>query len=78
MKLTYDPLHNIAYLRIAETDAEVETVSVSADLNVDLSPDGTIYGIEMLNANAQLIGAGDRRFVLENESTGKSLEVALP
>jgi uncharacterized protein YuzE len=32
----------------------VRTVQVSDELNVDLAADGSIYGIELLNANAQL------------------------
>jgi uncharacterized protein YuzE len=54
MQLTYDPRHNIAYLRLQEKTAEVETIRISDALNVDLAPDGTVYGIELLNANEQL------------------------
>ena len=54
MKLTYDPRHNIAYIRFHEKIAEVETIKVSDEMNVDLAPDGTVYGIELLNANEQL------------------------
>jgi uncharacterized protein YuzE len=54
MKLTYDPRDNIAYLRLEVPAAEVETVHVSDELSVDLTPDGKVYGIELLNANQQL------------------------
>lgn len=54
MKLTYDPRYNIAYLRFHEKTAQVETIRVSDELNVDLAPDGTVYGIELLNANEQI------------------------
>lgn len=54
MKLTYDPRYNIAYIRLHEKLVEVETIKVSNELNVDIAPDGTIYGIELLNANEQL------------------------
>jgi uncharacterized protein YuzE len=50
MKLTFDRAHNIAYLRLRPRGAEVETVRVSDELNVDLAPDGSVYGIELLNA----------------------------
>ena len=56
MKLTYDPTHNIAYLRLQEKTAEVETIQLSGSVNVDLAPDGTVYGIELLNAVEQLNG----------------------
>ena len=54
MKLTYDPRYNIAYLRFHEKTEQVETIRVSDELNVDLAPDGTVYGIELLNANEQI------------------------
>ncbi len=54
MKVTYDPAHNIAYIRLHEKKAPVDTIRVSDELNVDMAPDGTVYGIELLNANEQL------------------------
>ena len=78
MKLTFDKRHNIAYLRLAEATAQVETVRVSDQLNVDLTPDGTVYGIELLNANEQLGALAAGKLVLENEATGAKLEVTLP
>lgn len=77
MKLTYDPKHNIAYLRLQEKTAQVETVHVSESLNVDLAPDGTVYGIELLNANEQLRGREAGKLVVENVATGTSSEVDL-
>jgi uncharacterized protein YuzE len=78
MKLTYDPRYNIAYLQLQERTAEVETVRVSDQLNVDLTPDGKVYGIELLNANAQLGSTGPDKLLLENEATGAAIEVKLP
>ena len=54
MKLTYDPKYNVAYIQLREKSAEVETLQLSDELKIDLTPDGTVYGIELLNANAQL------------------------
>ena len=56
MRLTYDPRYNIAYIRLRERDAEVETIRLSDTLNVDIAPDGTVFGFELLNANEQLLG----------------------
>jgi len=78
MKITYDPRHNVAYLRLEEKSAEVETIRISEELNVDLTPDGKIYGIELLNATQQLRAVPDGKLVLENEATGKTVEVSLP
>jgi uncharacterized protein YuzE len=43
---------------------------VSEELNVDLAPDGTIYGIELLNANKQLQADEMGYVLLVNEATG--------
>ena len=77
MKLTYDPIANVAYIRLRAKRANVRTVQVSEELNVDLAADGTIYGIELLNANEQLSADQRSAVVVENEQSGKSAEVAL-
>lgn len=75
MRLTYDPAHNIAYLRLREKQELVETIRLSDEINVDLASDGTVYGIELLNANAQLKAADDGRLVVV-DPTGR--EQSLP
>jgi uncharacterized protein YuzE len=77
MKLTYDPRYNIAYLRFAEKTTPVETIRVSDALNVDMAPDGTIYGIELLNANEQLLAQDHGTLVVVNESLGERSEIPL-
>ena len=76
MKLSYDPRYNVAYIRLREKTAAVETIRVSDELNVDLAPDGTVYGIELLNANEQLRAADDGRLVVEAEGKERSLALA--
>ena len=76
MKLTYDRDQNIAYLRLRPKGAEVETIRVSDELNVDIAPDGSVYGIELLNANEQLRAADGGQLVLVDEVEGR--EVAVP
>lgn len=78
MELSYDPRYNIAYIRFREKGAEVETIHVSDELNVDLAPDGTIYGIELLNANEQLRRGDVAKLLITDESTGAKTEVVLP
>ena len=57
MKLTYDPRYNVGYIQFHEKPSEeVETIRVSDEMNIDLAPDGTVYGIELLNAKDQLLG----------------------
>jgi uncharacterized protein YuzE len=77
MRLTYDPRYNIAYVRLHERSAEVETIRVSDELNVDMAPDGTIYGLELLNANAQLRSEDGGRLVVVNEAAGEQQEIVL-
>ena len=77
MKLTYDPRYNIAYLRLCKKKGTVETIHLSDELNVDIAPDGTVSGIELLNANKQLQGEDRGKFVLINEALGERQEVPL-
>ena len=77
MKLTFDRAHNIAYLRLRPRGAQVETVRVSDELNVDLAPDGSVYGIELLNANDQLRAADNGKLILIDEADGSEVELSL-
>jgi uncharacterized protein YuzE len=76
MKFTYDPRHNIAYIRFHEKGAEVEAMRVSEELIIDIAPDGTVYGIELLNANEQLKGEDGGRIVFINEATNERAELS--
>jgi len=78
MKLTYDPRFNVAYLRLHEKTARVETIRLSDEMNVDIAPDGTVYGIELLNANTQLGGEDNGNMVIINEALGERREIPLP
>lgn len=77
MKLTYDPRYNIAYLRLHEKKTEVETIKISDEINIDIASDGTIYGIELLNANEQIRKEDAGKLLVINEATGERAEVVL-
>jgi len=77
MKITYDPQRNIAYIRLHDKTAQVETIRVSDELNVDLAPDGTVYGMELLNANEQLLRMDQGKLVIINEAMGGRQEISL-
>lgn len=68
MHLTYDRDHKIAYIRLREKAGEVESVRLSDEVIVDIAPDGSIYGIELLNANEQLRAADGGRLVVVDPS----------
>jgi uncharacterized protein YuzE len=75
MKLTYDQKHNIAYLRLHEKRGEVTTLRISDAMNVDIASDGTVYGIELLNANEQLNQDGGALIL---ETDGNARRIPLP
>lgn len=77
MHLTYDPDANVAYIRLRRKRAKVTTVVVSDELNVDLGPDGRVYGIELLNANEQLGAKRTGKLIIENNRSGKKTQLAL-
>ena len=74
MKLSYDRKHNVAYLRFHEKTGPVTAIKISDEMNIDIAPDGTVYGIELLNANQQL--TSDRGSLIL-ELGGRRREIAL-
>jgi uncharacterized protein YuzE len=77
MRITYDPGQNIAYIRFQEIRAEVETIRLSDELNVEMSPDGSVYGIELLNAKSQLFSVDQGKLFVINEALGGVQEISL-
>ena len=77
MRFSYDPRYNIAYIRFQPKCPEVESIRISEELIVDMGPDGIIYGIELLNANEQLMRGDMGRLLIVNEATGQETGVPL-
>jgi uncharacterized protein YuzE len=77
VQFSYDPRYNIAYLRFHRRKAEVESIRASDELIVDMAPDGTVYGIELLNANEQLTREESNILEVFNEATGQRIEFPL-
>lgn len=77
MKLTYDPRYNIAYICLKEKTSQVETICVSEEMNVDIAPDGTIYGIELLNAKSAFSSRSQRFADCRELALGESSEIKL-
>ncbi len=44
---------------------------------VDMSPDGTTYGVELLNANEQIKGHEHGKLLIVNEATGAINEMPI-
>ncbi len=48
MRIEYDQKYNVAYIRFLGGPAkDLQTLHVSEELNIDMTPDGHIYGIEL-------------------------------
>ncbi len=77
MKLTYDPRYNVAYIRLHEKKTQVQTIRISDELCVDMAPDGTIFGIELLNANKLLRAEDQGNLVVINEAIGDRKQIPL-
>ncbi|UFP94271.1 DUF2283 domain-containing protein [Gloeobacter morelensis] len=77
MKITYDERYNIAYLQIQETSAAARTVSVGEDINIDILEDGSVAGIEFLNAQKQLLLASGEPLVLINSTLNQVKKISL-
>jgi uncharacterized protein YuzE len=77
MMLTYDLGHDLAYVRLGTPGAHVETVRVSDDVHVDVAPDGTVYGIELLHATALLRGGDGGLLVVVDEARGERRSLPL-
>jgi uncharacterized protein YuzE len=77
VQISCDPKRDIAYLRLRDSaGAELERHQLSDEVNIEIGADGAVYGIELLNANAQLRSADGGHFVLELPA--QRLELPLP
>jgi uncharacterized protein YuzE len=70
-------VYKIAYIRFQPKSQGVESIKVGDELIVDMAPDGTVYGIELLNANEQLQRGEMGKLLVANEATGEQVEVPL-
>ena len=77
MRFTYDPRHNIAYIRFQEKSSQVQSIRLSDEVVVDMSPDGSVFGIELLNANEQLRRENVGELLVINEATGERTKLPL-
>ena len=75
MKLTYDSGANAAYIRIREKTGDLETIEITSDFLVDIDASGKVCGIELLNANEQLVSGDDGKIVLTNPHSGETAEL---
>ncbi len=53
----------------------METIEVTSDFLVDIDATGAVCGIELLNANEQLIAGDDGKLVFVNQLNGEKGEL---
>ena len=75
MKLSYDPKANVAYIRLRERQGEIETLEITSDFLVDIDATGAVCGIELLNANEQLVAGDGGKLVFVNQLNGEMGEL---
>lgn len=75
MKITYDPKFNIAYVAFKEKKDHVNTIKISEEVNIDMACDGSVYGVELLNANEQLNNINDGKLTFINLLSGSTKEL---
>lgn len=66
MKISYDPKVDAAYIRFKNGKFEVITQRLTEDIAVNYAPDGTVVGIEILDASKYLFKHKQPQIELEN------------
>lgn len=66
MKISYDPAVDAAYIRLKEGEFEVTTQRLTEDIAINYAPDGSVVGIEILDASKYLLKHKRPQIELEN------------
>lgn len=66
MKISYDPKVDAAYIRLKEGKFEVTTQRLTEEIAVNYAPDGSVVGIEILDASKYLLKHRHPQVELEN------------
>ena len=66
MKITYDPRVDAAYIRLKQGKFQVTTHRLTEDVAVNFAPDGSVVGIEVLDASKYLVKHRRPQVELEN------------
>lgn len=66
MKITYDAKVDAAYIRFKSGRMQVTTQRLTEDVAVNYAPDGSVVGIEVLDASKYLIKRRRPQIELEN------------
>ena len=66
MKISYDPKVDAAYIRLKEGKYEVITHRLTEEIAINYGPDGSVIGIEILDASKYLFKHKRPQVELEN------------
>jgi len=66
MKISYDPRVDAAYIRLKEGKFEVTTQRLTEDIAINFAPDGSVVGIEILDASKYIFKHKQPQVELEN------------
>ena len=66
MKISYDPQVDAAYIRLKEGKYQVSTQRLTEDIAINYGPDGSVVGIEILDASKYLVKHKKPQVQLEN------------
>lgn len=66
MKISYDKKVDAAYIRLKNGKFEVTTQRLTEDIAIDYAPDGSVVGIEILDASKYLLKHKRPQIELEN------------
>lgn len=70
MQITHDPKANVACIRFRARQGTVQTIRLTEDFLVDIDETGTVCGVELLNANEQLVQGDDGKLIFLNQLDG--------
>ncbi len=68
MKISYDPEVDALYIRLVEGDFECRTLRLNEEIALNIGPDETLVGIEIVDAKEVLSKGELPKVVLENLS----------
>ena len=66
MKISYDPRVDAAYIRLKEGKFEVTTQRLTEDIAINYAADGSVVGIEILDASKYILKHKQPQVELEN------------
>jgi len=66
MKIIYDPKVDAAYIRLKNGKFEVITQRLTEDIAINYAPDGSVVGIEILDASKYFLKHKQPQVELEN------------